>query len=60
MGFSRTEICEIQNISMEGLKSRLYRGRKKLSEILELESNYNLIEKNQSLSISKSAIWKEH
>jgi RNA polymerase sigma-70 factor, ECF subfamily len=35
MGFSREEICKIQNISMEALKRRLYRGRKKLAEILK-------------------------
>jgi RNA polymerase sigma-70 factor, ECF subfamily len=34
MGFSQPEICTIQAIELETLKKRLYRGRKKLAELL--------------------------
>lgn len=34
VGYSRDEICEIQQIGLETLKSRLFRGRKKLIELL--------------------------
>ena len=37
MGFSREEICTIQNINLETLKARLYRGRKKLARLLGAE-----------------------
>jgi RNA polymerase sigma-70 factor (ECF subfamily) len=37
MGFSQKEICEIQSISLDALKQRLYRGRKKLAELLNDE-----------------------
>lgn len=42
MGFSRKEICEIQSVSLEGLKARLYRGRKKLAELLGANQDIEL------------------
>lgn len=33
-GLSQKEICEIQGVSVETLKQRLYRGRKKLAELM--------------------------
>ena len=38
MGFSQKEICEIQNISLDALKQRLHRAKKKLREIFENNS----------------------
>lgn len=46
MGFSRLEICEIQKVSMDTLKARLYRGRKKLAEILSCDDD---IKSNDSI-----------
>ncbi len=42
MGFSRNEICEIQSVSLEGLKARLYRGRKKLAELLGANQDFEI------------------
>ena len=39
MGYSREEIAEIQSSNIENVKARLYRGRKKLAEILKAEND---------------------
>ena len=39
MGYSRDEIAEIQGSNIENVKARLYRGRKKLAEILKAEND---------------------
>ena len=39
MGYSREEIAEIQCSNIENVKARLYRGRKKLAEILKAEND---------------------
>jgi RNA polymerase sigma-70 factor, ECF subfamily len=38
MGYPRAEICKIQEIELETLKKRLYRGRIKLAELLGVET----------------------
>jgi RNA polymerase sigma-70 factor, ECF subfamily len=43
MGFSREEICKIQECGMEALKQRLYRGRKKLADLLGAKDDKNEI-----------------
>ncbi len=40
MGYSREEIAEIQSSNIENVKARLYRGRKKLAEILKAENDF--------------------
>lgn len=37
MGYSRKEVAEIQNTNVENVKSRLYRGRNKLAELLKID-----------------------
>lgn len=48
MGYSREEICKIQDIELETLKSRLYRGRKKLIELLRPEKK--VVSQNEEIS----------
>jgi RNA polymerase sigma-70 factor, ECF subfamily len=52
MGFSRTEICEIQNTNLDNVKARLYRGRKKLAEILGVEINNQIDETKHDVSLT--------
>jgi RNA polymerase sigma-70 factor (ECF subfamily) len=46
MEFSHQEIAEIMNISLENVKVRLHRARKKLKTILEKECRFELDERN--------------
>ena len=39
MGYNRKETAELQNTNIENIKSRLYRGRKQLAHLLEVEIN---------------------
>ncbi len=46
MGFSHQEIAEILDISVENVKVRLHRARKKLKTILEEECSFEVDERN--------------
>ncbi len=39
MGFPRKEVCDIQSVNLETLKARLYRGRKKLAQLLGVDDD---------------------
>ena len=45
-GFSIKEVAGLQAVSISAVKQRLKRGRKKLTEILPFESEYNTGEVN--------------
>ena len=46
MEFSHQEIAEIIDISVENVKIRLYRARRKLKKILEKECRFEVDERN--------------
>ena len=56
MGFSRTEICEIQNTNIANVKARLYRGRKKLAEILGLIFRDDIVNGKKVVSIIRGML----
>jgi len=49
MGFSRQEICDIQNVSLDALKARLHRGKLKLALLLGADDDININENTFSL-----------
>ena len=56
MGFSRKEISEIQNTNIENVKARLYRGRKKLADLLNLELRKDNTEVNEDITLPRSIV----
>ena len=46
MDFSHTEVAEIMNISVENVKVRLHRARKKLKAVLEKECRFEIDERS--------------
>jgi len=46
MDFSHTKVSEIMNISVENVKVRLHRARKKLKAVLEKECRFEIDERS--------------
>ena len=46
MDFSHTEVAEIMDISVENVKVRLHRARKKLKAVLEKECRFEIDERS--------------